>query len=264
MDTKQYIESGILELYVAGALSEKENVEVSELIKQYPEIRKEVEEIERAIVILSGSLAPKSTIGFDKISNKISSIPKIIELKQEIKKPNWFAYSGWAASVLLAIGMFWMFNEYKSVENNIQLIAQQNAELEQKISEANESTEKAKELVAIFRDKDIETIKLGGQQVSPDSYAKVYWNKKDGVAFIDALGLPEPPSGKVYQVWSLTLNPLTPTSMGLLENFADDENKVFKLANLNESQAFGITLEPEGGSESPTMDQLYTLGLVAS
>lgn len=264
MDTKNYIESGILELYVAGALSEKENVEVSDMVKQTPEIKKEVEEIERAITILSGSLAPKTTIGFYKISDKISSTTKVIELKPESKNYNWFTYSGWAASVLLAVGMFWMFNEYKSAETNVQLMAMQNAELEQKISEANQSTEKAKELVAIFRDIDVETIKLGGQQVSPDSYAKVYWNKKNGVAFIDALGLPEPPSGKVYQVWSLTLDPLTPTSMGLLENFADDDNKVFALANLNESQAFGITLEPEGGSESPTMDQLYTLGLVTT
>ena len=68
----------------------------------------------------------------------------------------------------------------------------------------------------------------------------------------------------VYQVWSLTLDPLTPTSMGLLENFSEDENKIFALENPNQSQAFGITLEPEGGSESPTMEQLYTLGVVAS
>ncbi len=36
------------------------------------------------------------------------------------------------------------------------------------------------------------------------------------------------------------------------------------LQNTNESEAFGIRLEPAGGSESPTMEQLYTLGVVAS
>ncbi|MDX1762076.1 MAG: anti-sigma factor, partial [Christiangramia sp.] len=56
----------------------------------------------------------------------------------------------------------------------------------------------------------------------------------------------------------------TPTSIGLLEKFAADNNKIFALENANESQAFGITLEPEGGSESPTMDQLYVLGTVAA
>ncbi|WP_368662289.1 anti-sigma factor domain-containing protein [Zobellia laminariae] len=68
----------------------------------------------------------------------------------------------------------------------------------------------------------------------------------------------------VYQVWSLKLDPLTPTSMGLLKDFTEDENKIFTLDNPNQTEAFGITLEPAGGSESPNLEQLYTLGAVAS
>jgi anti-sigma-K factor RskA len=105
---------------------------------------------------------------------------------------------------------------------------------------------------------------LGGQDVSPTSYAKAYWNIEDQKVFIDAKGLPEPPDGFVYQVWSLKLSPLTPTSVGLLEDFATDENKIFALNNPNDSEAFGITLESAGGSESPNLEQLYTLGVVAT
>jgi hypothetical protein len=47
----------------------------------------------------------------------------------------------------------------------------------------------------------------------------LYWNKETEVVYIDAAGLPEPPKGMVYQVWALKLNPLTPTSIGLLDNF---------------------------------------------
>ncbi|MEL6919223.1 MAG: anti-sigma factor, partial [Bacteroidota bacterium] len=42
------------------------------------------------------------------------------------------------------------------------------------------------------------------------------------------------------------------------------ENKIFAVTNLNESEAFGITLEPAGGSESPTLEQLYALGTIPS
>ena len=41
MDINKYIASGILELYVAGSLSEKENQEVYEAIQKYPEVKKE-------------------------------------------------------------------------------------------------------------------------------------------------------------------------------------------------------------------------------
>jgi anti-sigma-K factor RskA len=66
----------------------------------------------------------------------------------------------------------------------------------------------------------------------------------------------------VYQVWALKLNPLTPTSIGLLENFSSENQKLFAVDNANKAEAFGITLEPAGGSKTPTMERLYTLGKV--
>ena len=45
MDINKYIESGILELYVYGALTQAEAEEVSKVLHQYPEVHKEVEEI---------------------------------------------------------------------------------------------------------------------------------------------------------------------------------------------------------------------------
>lgn len=66
----------------------------------------------------------------------------------------------------------------------------------------------------------------------------------------------------VYQVWALKLNPLTPTSIGLLDNFDSNNQKIFAVDNAESAEAFGITLEPAGGSLTPTMEQLYTLGKV--
>ncbi|HET7360888.1 MAG TPA: anti-sigma factor, partial [Salinimicrobium sp.] len=111
---------------------------------------------------------------------------------------------------------------------------------------------------------DLTRVALTGQKIAPNVDVNVIWNKVENRAFIDAQDLPEPPPGKVYQVWSLTLNPLTPTSIGLLENFEEDANKIFVLANPNQSEAFGITLEPAGGSKTPTMEQLYVLGVVGA
>jgi hypothetical protein len=59
------------------------------------------------------------------------------------------------------------------------------------------------------------------------------------VVYVDASGLPEPPEGMVYQVWALKLDPLTPTSIGLLENFDKNDQKLFAVNNANEAQAFG-------------------------
>lgn len=266
MDIKAYIESGILELYVAGALSEKESKEVYAHLLQYPELLKEVKTIESAIVKLTAAASPndprtwfvfiKEKLNFG--SNNIKVIP--------LEKSKTFSYNyiGWAASLLLAIGLFWMFNQNKELKTKISTAATDKEFLEFQIEKANSSLTEAKKLISVLRDRDIISVPLNGQAVYPEAYAKVYWDKSSSNIYLDVQGLPAPPEGKVYQVWSLTLNPLSPTSLGTLDDFNTDENKIFTIANPNSSQAFGITLEPAGGSESPTMEQLYTLGVVSA
>lgn len=262
MDEQKYIASGILDLYVAGILSEKENLEIAGYAKEYPAIQKEIEEIEASIMALSKKASPGLKYPFPSLMDKINNEVKVISINE--KRSPLMLYVGWAASILLAVGLFWLYQQNQDLKSNIQVVERQNNTLEEQIANTDSSLEETKELLNTLRDKNISVISLGGQEVSPASYAKAYWNKEDKKVFIDAKGLPEPPDGFVYQVWSLKLSPLTPTSMGLLEDFAADENKVFALNNPNDSEAFGITLEPEGGSESPTLEQLYTLGVVSA
>jgi len=260
MDIKAYIESGILELYVAGQLSEKENHEIYELLSQYPALLQEVLEIEAAVVKLTAAVSPHS-INFDSFKGKLTHTEtKVVELQP--KKPSWISYTGWAASILLAGGLLWTLNNKTELKEQLQTAETEKQYLEIQIEDAKTDLAATKNLLDAIRDKDILAVPLGGQGDYASTYAKVYWNKADNTIYLDAEGLPDAPKGKVWQVWSLTLNPLTPTSLGTIDEFNTDDNKIFAIANANESQAFGITLEPAGGSESPTMEQLYTLGVV--
>jgi anti-sigma-K factor RskA len=262
MDIKAYIESGILELYVAGQLSEKENQEVYELMQQYPEILQEVLEIEAAVVKLTAAVSPHA-IDFDSFKGKLDEKDvKVVDLKP--KKPNWISYTGWAASILLVGGLLWTLNNNNQLEEQLKTAELEKQYLEIQIEDARIDLAATKNLLDAIRDKDILAVPLGGQGDYAATYAKVYWNKSDNTIYLDAEGLPDAPEGKVWQVWSLTLNPLTPTSLGTIDDFNTDDNKIFTIANTNNSQAFGITLEPAGGSETPTMEQLYTLGVVAT
>ena len=264
MDINAYIQSGVLELYVAGALSEKESKEVYDLMLKHPEILKEVLEIESAIIKLTAATSKNTnTHTFTTIKDQIANNnnnPKVVS----ISKYNWLTYSGWAATLVLGLGLLWALNENRQLQSDIQIVENEQLFLETQIADAKSDLEASKALLNVLRDRDIISIPLGGQGNFANTYAKVYWDKKTNSIYLDAQGLPEAPEGKVYQVWSLTLNPLTPTSLGTIDNFNTDDNKIFEITNANESQAFGITLEPAGGSETPTMEQLYTLGVVTS
>lgn len=264
MDINEYISSGILELYVAGALSEKENEEVDSMMMKHPEVHEEVLKIEDSIISLTAAASPSDSSQF------LPSIFSHLDTEEDgsgviaIKRSHssWITYSGWAAAIIAGIALLYNVNEINDLEEQIQVVETNNDILEEQIEKANSDLAEVKNLVAVLRDRNIVTVPLEGQPVYPAAYAKVYWNKKAENIYLDAQGLPEPPRGKVYQVWSLKMSPLTPTSLGTLDDFTTDDNKIFSIPNPNNSEAFGITLEPAGGSETPTLEQLYTIGVV--
>jgi len=260
MDTKEYIESGILELYVYGLLSEAENIEVSTMAKNHPEINDEIIAIEKGIVALSSSFSPfHSVANFEKIKAKL-------ELKHsgviEMKPKNWSNYMGWAAAVVLLIGIGFQYQKLGQTNDQIVSIGNEKEKITKELNFLDQKNKAVETSLAVIRDQKNTVVALSGQAVNPKSFAKVYWNKETKVVYVDAAGLPEPPKGMVYQVWALKLNPLTPTSIGLLANFDTNNQKIFAVQDTGNAEAFGITLEPAGGSLSPTMEKLYTLGKV--
>lgn len=261
MEVRDYIESGILELYVFGTLTDSETEDVAKMAAKHPEIQEEIISIEKAVISLSYSMAPYlSAANYDRIREiLIKKHEKVVEMKPH---GNTMSYIGWAAAVLLLVGIGWQYTQLDSAKNQIASVETHNDTLEKQLNSVKLNQTQTQSLLAVVRDQNNTVVALGGQAVSPESKAKVYWNKETQSVYVDAAGLPEPPEGFVYQVWALKLNPLTPTSIGLLDNFKGNDSRLFAVNNATEAEAFGITLEPAGGSVSPTLEQLYTLGKV--
>ena len=261
MNIREYISSGILELYVAGALSEAESREVSRVLREFPEVREEVEEIEKAIMSLSGKMAPSDARS---VLLSLKGQLALQDAKRRIRsRMNWTVYLGWAASFILLIGLFMLFQKNQVLRSEVTSLQIERNQFQKTLVDARNDAEKTRELLTILRNKDILRVPLQGQKVAPHADVIAYFDKEKNDLYIDAKDLPVPPRGMVYQVWSLKMNPLVPTSIGLLDKFEDNKDRIFSLKNANSSEGFGITLEPEGGSETPTMERLYSLGTVA-
>ncbi|MBJ2124121.1 anti-sigma factor domain-containing protein [Flavobacterium sp. IB48] len=262
MEAQEYIESGILELYVYGLLSEKENLEIAEMAKKNPEMDQEIISIEKAVIALSSSFSPFHSVeNFEKIKARLElKHGKVVDMKPA---SNWSQYVGWAAAVLLLLGLGYQTLELTKTKEAISTVGNEKNKIQREYAFLDQQNKQTEKNLSIVRDIKNTGVTLGGQAVSPTSFAKVYWNKQTKTTYIDAAGLPAPPKGMVYQVWSLKLSPvLTPTSIGLLDNFEGNKQKIFAVSQTDSAEAFGITLEPAGGSPTPTMTQLYTLGKV--
>ena len=258
MSAKDYLDTGILELYVFGQLTEKESIEVSEAIAKYPELQQEVNEIESSLIALSSKASPGVS---EQTRQEILQPDEQDGQKIKSKVPYYY----WAAILVLLIGIGLLFRQVTTLSSEVQTVEKELKEKQTQIVETEEEKNKLKEILSVARSKDYKTVELpGNEEVAQDVYVKAFYNSDEQKMFLDLKSLPEPPDGMVYQLWSLQFEPLTPESMGTIANYVADKDKLFELDNVPENaQGFGITLEPKGGSETPTLSRLYALGKIS-
>jgi len=262
MTTEELITSGNLELYVCGALPADEAAEVEKAIATSAEVKSEIENIEASLVYLAETVSPTvQAMTWTNILNAIRNVGK--QQDSKVRPLNWPAITGWAAAILFMGGIMWMVKQNSDLNNSLQVTTTENTVIKEDKAIVENKLAENNKLLAVLRSKEYQAFTLpGNQAVAPEAFAKVYLNKKENIAYIDVKGLPTPPRGKVYQVWSLKMEPLTPTSVGLIASENEAGDGIYKFVNFPNPEAFGITLEPEGGSETPTLSQLYTLGTI--
>lgn len=256
MTEQELIDSGELELYVCGALDSVREREISTLIKSSPAVKKEMLAIEHAYTQLAAGLAPD---GNDAVYDRLLSV--INKENSSSNRVPFTSYLGWAAAVLFIIGAAYFYNENSGLEQALNKVASQKEVIETQLE--LETAEKTTYLATLDALSDPNTIKvtLAGQGDFKNASAVAFYNADTQTTYFNLTGLPDAPANMVYQLWSLKLDPLTPTSLGITEN-TGKKSTVFAVKDTYGSEAFGITLEPAGGSDAPNLEMLYTLGVI--
>ena len=102
-------------------------------------------------------------------------------------------------------------------------------------------------------------LKLVGQAASPQSEAMVHWDKASKKVMVDPMNLPMTDDLHDYQVWAIVNG--KPVDLGVFSPGNNDMN-MYEMKTVEAPQAFAITLERKGGSETPTMEEMYVMGKI--
>ena len=275
MDTREYIESGILEAYILGALSAEEAALVEANIANFPELGEELLAIENAMEQYVTTLAvdPPAELQ-DKIwgavqgtsaktgdgGNGPAKTARVIPLQPEYRKPTQWKYAAiWVALVgSLAINLFlWQqgrqrTDEQLGLNSKMEKLQTEQHQLAQLVGDY----QKAKLMMA---DTGMLTIVMHTVQKGHPMAATLYWSKGKGEAYVAIDGLPEPPKGMQYQLWAIQGG--KPVDMGTIPNSMANTPAMQKVGKpITNGDAFAISLEKEGGSPTPTMQNIYVLG----
>jgi anti-sigma-K factor RskA len=258
----EIISSGLLEQYALGIALPEEKVLVEEALRDYPEVRKELEAIQSSLEDYATSYAMKpSTEVKNKIFSQINKtseltiVPDVIEKKQATiyKINSLLKFAVAACLVLFFCSLYFTYTYYKKYNDA-------NKELVSKREELK--TEKEKSLAMnndldVVKDKQALPVVLKGTQHSPESAAKIFWMQNTGEVYIDPSNLPAPPAGKQYQLWAIVDG--KPLDAGLISAKNGDIYRIQKMKTFGKAQAFAITLEKTGGSPTPTMDEMVVI-----
>jgi len=176
----------------------------------------------------------------------------------------------WAAAAALLIALIYTFTAWQTDRRSLQaaiepnhreaatVAHQENAELKAQLGKERAHSAELAQINSVLSSPQWRIIPLVGQEPAPDSSAKVYWDVQ-GNRWVVTADLPPAPEGKVYQLWFVT--PSAKISAGLIS--PDKSGHGFSVvhfpSNAAQLAAAAITLEPEGGSEQPTMP-IYALG----
>lgn len=257
MDIKEYIASGVVELYVMGALSPSEREEFERMLSIHPELKDELDSVESAMETFANANAVKpraelkSKIIHAAIKNEQSG--KVIPLHKPFL--DFRIAASITVALLAAASAVFFYSKWSSAEKRYASLVAERDQMASEINQVKYSYQNALNGITILRDLNTKTIALVATDSSRTFHARVYWNSQSHEAFIDVQQLPVPASDKQYQLWALVDG--KPVDAGVFN--VSDSTFLQRVKDIDRADAWAVTLEPAGGSATPHLDQMYLI-----
>ena len=269
MNIQEYISSGIIQAYVLGLASKEERLEFEKLAAAHPELQQAREAFEMSLEqhAMANGVKPPQQVkdrfleAIRESSRSTSSLnpSKIITMENEkvpVRQAGWSRYVAAAAVILLA-GLGWF--TYRSHEQNKELQAA-NEKLQAKFNSTDSILNKIVGEQKELSNPDVTVVNMVGTQVAPKSSASVYWDSASQNVFMVVKNMPKLPNDKQYQLWALIDG--KPKDLGVFD--VTEQKFILKMKNTQKADAFAITIEQKGGSPSPTLEKMQSMGKLKS
>jgi anti-sigma-K factor RskA len=275
LKAQDYISSGLLEAYVLGAISDAESEQVAGAICRFPEVAAEVEALETLLLKSENADGPTLPAGLkEDIWNAIQAAPQsapIPEIPAErpatIVRPlaasaprrNWAMAAAWIGLFIsMGLNVTQQINQNKT-SREIESLTTLNDSLRTGHSALVARIARFQQESDMAARPDMESVPLHSMQPGHPMAATFYLNAGKGEAYVSIHKLPAPPEGMQYQIWAIEDG--KPRSIGMLENQVAGDGGMQKVPMpVAGGEAFALSLEKEGGNESPTPGQIYLMG----
>lgn len=257
-DHAQYAEA--LALYAVGALDNpQELADLKAHLGTCGECRREFDALraDTALLALSASGPQPPQRARQRLLNAIAAEPRTAQQKEQQEKrlfmvgrlrSNWLSFAPIAVALVLAVFSLLLLRDNQRMRNrNVQLAAE--------LLDAQNKSAQAQEVLAMLNDtKAVHMTLVSAPNQAWPAVHTVYVPAKGHVLLV-ANNLAPLPEGKVYELWLIPAKGGDPMPAG---TFWPDSGGCRTMMHAMETegieaQAFAVTVEPVGGSATPTM-----------
>ena len=263
MNSQELIASGLLEAYVLGEGTLEERAQVERMAVVDATVKAELEQIELGLEkhARMTAVAPKGSLRSAVLRSIDEGGTPVIPITKQVNRARW-AWIAAAAMVGLLISAtvnFTLYSELNSVKDRLVDLEAEGAVMAEQLQVQQTSLRSAEKQLAVVFDPSMRMISLAAQTIEPSAAARVFMDLTTNAVYLDVLSLPAPPAGKQYQLWAQVEGEML--DAGMLE-LADNGQRLQQMKSMPTATAFGVTLEKEGGSATPTLTALYLFGQV--
>lgn len=277
MNIQEYIESGKLELFLLGELTEREREEVIAMAQAHPEIQQELDALEQSMFAfdeLTGK-APSAQVK-EKIfasleeefrkeeAPKVAPAPSPAPKEPKVVKLTpWkpFAVAASLVAVLASAAAIYFAGKFYETDQKFTALLQDQQVLADNLNQVKLQYEKTDNRLDRLVAGDFRRVEMKGEALPMQKDAKVdvFWDQKAQEVFVAVNNLNSLTAEFDYQLWAIGKD--GPVGIGLVN--PGEKFTLQQMQAVAEAGAFAITIEPKGGSKAPTLDKLVVLGEVA-
>ncbi len=245
-ERKDILEQGLLEKYLLDELSADEAQQIEMALANDEELKKQFQLLEADFekMAFENAITPPPAI-------KSALVNRLEPTPVRSLPANWLWIAASFAALFL-LSSLWMYTKWQSAQEELDFLQDQSTVLQDRLEVLEENYKLTNNRLQIINNPGTIPFVLKGNDLTPDSRAVAYVNHNNRLVVVNPKGLQPLPDDQTYQMWSDVEGEMI--NMGLLPTDKD----LVTLKYIDHAESLNITIEPAGGNDHPTVEQLIS------
>jgi hypothetical protein len=263
MDVKEYIASGVVELYAMNALSSNEKKDFERNMLLYPELNEELKNISIALERYADDHAvnphPQLRLKLVKQNGHYKEIKQAKDEKSPKKNTSVLGYkyliaASLAALVISTFASWFFYSRWEDAEDRYTDLLNDKNELAESYNLVKLTFDENLTKLFVMRDPSTKMFEMHAADTSGHYMARVYWNKLNRRTYVDMIKVPDPGEGRQYQLWAV--NAGNKTDAGIC---SADGSGLQQVKDIEEANGWILSIEQKGiQATAPTVSLLMS------